>query len=338
MTHYTQLKEFERMRIYKGLTQGVSLGVIAQQIGRSKSTVSREIARNSDAIGYLYPRDAHQKSLDRKARHGSKIDRNPSLKKYLQEKAQLGWSPVVIAGTWNLSESESISAEAIYQFAYHKNNKKLELWKLFPRAKKKRGIVRKTRSVAGIQHRVPIHDRPANIQDRQETGHYEADLMFNSGSQSINILTVIERVSRKVILVKNESKQSEPVIKALKNSLGTSAKSCTFDNGKEFALHYKLKIPTYFCDPASPWQKGSVENMNGLLRRYLPFSMVASDITQKYLDQIAHTVNNTPRKKLGFLTPNQVFMKNNQESRVKSAEPALEVVFYQNRQNVALHI
>jgi len=338
MAYYTQLKEFERIRIFECLKSGDALDAIAQKIGRHKSTVSREIARNSDQIGYLYPSEAQKRTATRKAKHGSKVSRNASLHAYILKKALFGWSPVVIAGCWSKAHpNQSICAEAIYQFAYHVKNKALALWKLFPRAKKRRGITRKQRSTGGIMHRVSIHDRPIEIEAREIVGHYEADLMFNSGSQSANVLTIIERKSRMVMLVKHDSKHSDPIIESLKNRLGKSAKSCTFDNGKEFAMHYKLDIPTFFCDPGSPWQKGSVENMNGLLRRYLPFSLDPRIITQEYLDQVAHIMNNTPRKKLGFLTPSQVFKQNlKKENRVKAALPAAEVSFYQTIRSVAL--
>ena len=248
----------------------------------------------------------------------------------------------MIAGRWSKENpQESVSAEAIYQFAYHKKNKDLALWKLFPKAKRRRGIIRKKKSIQqGILHRISIHDRPSEIELRKVGGHYEADLMFHRGSQSANVLTAIERKSRMVVLIKNRSKQSEQVIASLKKRIGVTARSCTFDNGKEFALHYTLGIPTFFCNPGSPWQKGSVENINGLLRRYLPFSMEPQSITQEFLDKVALIVNNTPRKILGFLTPMEVFMQdseNHSESRVKPALPA-EEVFYQKNQGVALHI
>ena len=242
MNHYTQLKEFERMRIYDGLRQGKSMTIIGQEIGRNKSTISREIARNKDHIGYLYPRDAQRRTDARKARHGSKINRNPALGEYVFEKALIGWSPNVIAGRWSKENpKQSICAEAIYQFAYHEKSKDLCLWKLFPRTKRKRGVARKRRSAEGILYRVPIQDRPEEIETRENIGHYEADLMFNSGSQSANVLTTIERKSRMVVLVKHESKHSKPVIASLKKRIGATAKSCTFDNGKEFALHYQGK-------------------------------------------------------------------------------------------------
>lgn len=260
--------------------------------------------------------------------------------KYVVAKAKIGWAPNVIAGCWSKKyPNQSISAETIYQFAYRQENQHLSLWKLFPRSKPKRGMKRKQRSTGGISQRVSIHKRPADIASRQTLGHYEADLMFNIGSQAANILTIVERKSRKVALVKHESKHSEPIIESLTKRLGSGAKSCTFDNGKEFAFHYKLGIPTFFCDPAAPWQKGSVENMNGLLRRHIPFELEPHLITQEYLDQIADMVNNTPRKKLNFLTPNQVFKQSlKEESRMKIASPATEVLFYQNINTVALHI
>jgi transposase, IS30 family len=341
MSQYTQMKVVERMRIFDCLKQGYSIRNIAERIGRDKSTVSRELRRNRDRVGYLYPEEA-QKSTDlRKARHGSKIDRKPQLKAYLLEKAKLKWSPVIIAGRWNIENpKQRICAEAIYQFAYHQKNKELALWKLFPRAKRKRGTVRKQRSTGGIMHRISIHERPGVIDTREQFGHYEADLMFNKGSQSENVLTLVERKSRMVTLVKHESKQSQPIIESIKNKIGAVALSCTFDNGKEFALHYTIGIPTFFCDPGSPWQKGSVENMNGVAREYLPFSLSPSLITQDYLDQVAYTLNTRPRKLLNFLTPYEVFMNCTnpiEESRVKTAQPAVEVTFYQNLESVALH-
>ena len=312
MIHYTQLKEPDRVKIYKGLTRGLSINEIAEETGRNKSTISREIRRNSDWIGYLNPRNAHEQTQDRKARHGSKIDRNSKLKFYVIEQINLKKSPVIIAGSWSKKTPEqSISAEAIYQFAYHLRNAHLELWKLFPSAKKKRGMARKKRkSGSAILHRVSIHQRPAEIETRDTFGHYEADLMFNECNQSANVLTIVERKSRKVFLVKHDSKHSAPIIESIKKKIGTTALSCTFDNGTEFSDHWKMEISTYFCDPGSPWQKGSVENMNGLLRKDLPFELEPKLITQEFLDSVAYRINNTPRKLLRYSTPMEVFLEN----------------------------
>lgn len=341
MNHYIQLKETDRVKIYKGLVQGLSVDVIAQETGRHKSTIYRELQRNSDRIGYLYPRDAHEQTKKRKARHGSKIDRNPDLKAYIIEQTSLNRAPIVIAGRWNKNHpNKRICAESIYRYAYHSKNIHLDLWKLFPKAKKKRGVMRKKRkSGSPILHRVSIHHRPAEIENRKTFGHYEADLMFNQGSQSANVLTIVERKSRMVFLVKHSSKHSNPIIKSIEKKVGNTALSCTFDNGTEFSDHWKMKISTYFCDPGSPWQKGSVENMNGLLRKDLPFELDPKLITQEYLDSVAYRINNTPRKLLGYSTPMEVFLENlkKRKKHFRLESPTLSVD-YQKSSNVALHI
>ena len=339
MAYYTQLKERDRIGIYKGLTTDHGVSMIADQIGRHKSTVSREIRRNRDQIGYLYPRDAQQKTNTRKARHGSKISRNQEMKTYILERLKLGWSPGVIAGRWNREHRKNrVCAETIYAYIYRSENKDQQLWKLLAKTKKRRGQCRKQYTKTTITHRVSIDQRPKEIEQRKSVGHFEGDLMFTKGSQSENILTLVERKSRMVFLGKNVSKKSELVIAKIRQKIGDVAHTLTLDNGTEFALHHTLDLPTYFCAPGAPWQKGSVENMNGLLRRYIPFSTPPETITQEMLDQIACMYNMRPRKILNFLTPFEVFMKgvSKQESRVKPALPAAEVS-YQNNSTVALH-
>jgi IS30 family transposase len=340
MNQYTQVKEYERIRIFNGLKEGLTQKDIAIKTGRSASTISREIARNSDLIGYLYSKEAQEKTKNRRRPYSFKINRIQGLKDYILEKIAIGWAPGVIAGRWNKEhQRKDICAESIYQFIYHKDNRALTLWKLLPRAKRKRGYGRKCRSRGGIMHRISIHERPEDIETREIIGHYEGDLMFNRGSQSENILTIVERKSRVVSLTKHMTKHSKLIIESVHNNLDQRAKSITFDNGKEFALHYTLPIKTFFCDPGILWQKGSVENMNGLLRRYIPFSLTPGLVTQEYLDRVANIVNNTPRKILEYLTPNEVFMQNlkiEEDSRMKSAQPAAEV-FYQSFSDVALH-
>ena len=339
--NYTQLKEHDRIRIYECLKKGSSVDKIAQETGRHKSTIYRELSRNSDRIGYLYPRDAHKETNKRKARHGSKINRNPDLKAYVIEQILLGRAPIIIAGCWNKDHpNKRICAESIYQFAYHPKNIHLGLWKDFPKAKKKRGVMRKKRkSGSPILHRVSIHHRPLEIENREIFGHFEADLMFNKVSQLINTLTIIEQKSRMVFLVNHNSKHSYPIIKSIEKKIGKAALSCTFDNGTEFSDHWKMGIPTYFCDPGSPWQKGSVENMNGLLRKDIPFELDPNLITQEYLDSVAYRINNTPRKLLGYSTPMEVFLKNlkKEKNHFKLGSPLLNID-YQKSFSVALHI
>lgn len=156
---------------------------------------------------------------------------------------------------------------------------------------------------------------------RSEIGHFEADLVFNKGSMSLNILTAVDRKSRYAIMVKNNSKKSMEVIEGLKKrAYDHGAKSVTFDNGPEFTLHHTLTtdlaIDTYFCDPGKPWQKGSVENFNGLLRHRIPFETDPEGISQELLDSVAHDINHTPRESLDFLTPCEVFMGSFQKENI----------------------
>jgi IS30 family transposase len=200
-----------------------------------------------------------------------------------------------------------ITAEAIYQWIYREphhcseDGTSMDLRKCLIRARKKRGMQRKI-SKSKIKERVSIHARPDNINKRVEFGHYEGDLIFNEVSQSMNVLTLTERTTRYTIMIRNDNKRSETVIDALiryVKETGIVIKSITFDNGSEFTEHLKLKaigILTYFCDPGSPWQKGSCENLNGASRRYLPFDMPAHIITDSLVKIANEAINNIPRE------------------------------------------
>ena len=327
---FTQLSYRERQKIYSGLCEQKSQREIADSLERSPSTISREISRNSDYVGYLYAGEAHAMAQKRKHKNSPQIDKNPLLKEYIIQRLKDRLSPKMIAGTWSLENLEqSITAETIYQWIYGTKGEALGLKKLLLRSRKKRGLRRK-KPASKIKDRVSIHKRPEVINDRLEVGHFEGDLIFNSGSQSKNVLTLTEPVTRYAILIRNEDKRSETVIDKLIRYVKKTKlviKSITFDNGSEFADHTKLNaigIKTYFCDPGSPWQKGSVENLNGVLRRYLPFNMPASEISEELVGDIAPKVNNMPRAILGFKTSKQALM----ESRVKSALPAAEAFQY----------
>jgi transposase, IS30 family len=313
MQRYHQLQFQERYKIFQGQKQGKSRRQIAEELGRDPSTVSRELRRNSDHKGfYYYPEDAHGASKKRKAKHGSKIARNDSLNMYVIRRLREGWAPGAIAGRWTKENPNNpVTAEAIYNFVYRHENKKLELHRLLPRKKVKRGIVRKSKAVGKIMNRTSIHERPASINERNEVGDFEADLIFYKGSQSINVLTAIDRKTRYAFMIKNESKHSEEILEKASAKLSKIARSVTFDNGKEFASHLKLTdkhgIKTYFCDPASPWQKGSIEHFNGMTRRILPFEVSPHAVTQEELNAVARTINHMPRKSLNFLTACEAF-------------------------------
>ncbi len=315
-------------------------------LDRSPSTVSREIRRNSDHIGYLYAGEAHMMAQARRNKNVPKLSKNKQLQSYVISRLKERWSPEMIAGRWKLETGEGISKEAIYQWIYSVDGESLGLRKLLVRARKKRGIKRKV-ARSNIKDRVSVHTRPQCINDRLELGHYECDLIFNKGSQSKNICTLVERVTRQAILIKNDNKASNTVLGALINHLKRSpleVKSITFDNGSEFADHTRLKeelgIDTYFCDPGAPWQKGGIENLNGMLRRFLPFKAPAAEITQKQVAAANAKINNMPRAILGYRTPLEALRNkgNPSQSRVKSARPAVEAKhFNQKKTCVAIH-
>lgn len=316
MESYNHLSYQDRSKIYSPHCQGMSKRDIAELIGRHYSTISREIKRNKDEIGYLRPNDAHRLAQDRQhQKRLPKIEKISGLQEYVIKNLHDDWTPKVIAGRWNMQQTdkkEKITAETIYKYCYSEKGQELGLVQLLARSKPKRGLHRKQQSnKIGIPDRTSISKRPAHINDRDEVGHLEADLLFYSKSQSANALSVIDRATRYVSLVKNESKRSEEVIAGLdgvieKDHAG-KAKTITLDNGKEFVMHTKIKekhgLQTYFCHPGSPWEKASIERLNGQTRRFIPFKEIASDVTQERLDELAAKLNHTPREILGFFTP-----------------------------------
>ncbi len=302
----------EKCETYIGLCQAKSIRFIAKELDRSPSTISREVRRNGDTIGYLRPADTKRVS---KKRGFSKIDQNLQLKEYIMEKLNMHWSPGAIAGRWNLQteDDDTITHESIYRWIYAPKQAQQRLYLLLPRRKKRRYMPRRRKTKILIPERVSIRHRPVAVNERKEFGHLEADLLFHSGSQQANVLSTIERCSRFVWLFKNASKRSAVVMRHLKTLCYNidALKSMTFDNGGEFALHTQLKrengIKTYFCRPGAPWQKGAIERLNGMVRRFIPFKLNAGSITQEMLNDVAYFFNHLPRKILNFKTPCEVF-------------------------------
>ena len=315
MRKFSQLSYHERQKIYIGLQEGRSQKAIALLIGRDKSTVSRELSRNKDHVGYLYPGKAHELAQTRRNKNKAKLDKHVELQKFVVVCLKKKWSPNAAAGRWNRQAKNNITItdESIYQWIYrdphyYDGDDWIDLRKLLIRRHRNRGMMRRIPR-SHIKNRVSIHERPAIINQNIEAHHYEGDLIFNSGSQSANILTMIDRKTKHTILIKNNNKRSATVIGALIQNIkksGLTINSITFDNGSEFAEHAKLHtlgIKTYFCDPGSPWQKGRIENLNGIARRFLPFNMGASEVTNELLREVEHRLNRMPRQSLGFMTP-----------------------------------
>lgn len=312
----------ERETISRGIVQGLSMRTIAQLLSRSPSTVSREIGRNGGLSDYRAS-DADALAWERAKRpKACKLAQYPRLRRSVIRQLKGKWSPEQIAG-WHKRHyagdmTMQISHETIYRslFIQARGVLKKELQQCL---RSKRAIRRsrhaslKKDGLGQITDTVSIRQRPASIEDRALPGHWEGDLI--AGSKNSYIATLVERHSRYVMLAKVKSKDTETVINALiKHSHKLPSelyKSLTWDRGKEMSGHQQFTLATdiqvYFCDPQSPWQRGSNENTNGLLRQYFPKGTDLSVHSQAKLNAVARQLNERPRKTLEFETPAERF-------------------------------
>lgn len=312
----------ERCEIYRLRADGKSLGRIATMMKRSKSTISRELRRNVLSPGAEYRPDlADRMSWARKLR-GSKLERLTPLRDYVLERLAMGQSPEQICGRARLEGSEhSLTPETIYGWIYSSTGRKRRLHKYLTKGKAKRGRrSRKNRTEPPIPDRLPIHWRPIKAHTRAEPGHWEADLVHFAGQRS-PLLTCTDRKSRFLMMERLPDKTADTTATSLKAMFMALPKrlrkTMTVDNGGEFWHHQKLPVRTYFCDPHAPWQRGSIENANGVLRRWLPRKTRINQFTDRDINDIMWTYNTTPRKCLGYLTP--------LEAMAKSMGVALEI-------------
>jgi IS30 family transposase len=308
----------EREEISRGLAGHLSMRAIAIQLGRSPSTISREIKRNGSYDHYRATQ-ADQAAWDRAHRPKlCKLACNRSLSRIVGAKLQLNWSPEQIAG-WLKSEypgdeSYHVSHETIYRslFVQARGVLKKELLQYLRRQRtirRSKHSSLKKKGLGQIANMASIRERPASVEDRAVPGHWEGDLI--AGSHNSYIATLVERHSRYVMLAKVKNKDTESVVSALikqsKKLPSELYKSLTWDRGKELADHRRFTMETnidvYFCDPSSPWQRGSNENTNGLLRQYFPKGTDLSLHSQAKLNAVARQLNERPRKTLEFETP-----------------------------------
>jgi len=312
----------EREEISRGLMAGLSVRRIASSLGRAPSTVSREIDRNGGQRVYRAS-TADEAASDRARRpKNCKLALHPALARLVAQKLQLEWSPRQIAGWLRRSypddETRQVSHETIYRtlFIQARGALKKELLQHLRRSRgmrRSRHHTQKTSDHGRITNTVSIRQRPAEAEDRAVPGHWEGDLFF--GSHNSQIATLVERQTRYLILAKVPSKDSETVVNALIKQAHKLPRelyrSLTWDRGKEMADHKRFSLATdiqvYFCDPQQPWQRGSNENTNGLLRQYLPKGMDLSDVHQNTLNAIARRLNERPRETLNFETPAERF-------------------------------
>ena len=308
----------EREEISRGLALGHSVRSIATQVERSPSTISREIDRNGGYVGYRAAK-ADQAAWDRAHRPKQcKLAANRPLSRVIAEKLRLFWSPEQIAG-WLKSqypgeEHNQVSHETIYRSLFIQARGVLKK-ELLQHLRTQRTIRRsrhaslKGDGLGQITNTVSISERPASVEDRAVPGHWEGDLI--AGSNGSHIATLVERHTRYVMLAKVDKKDTETVVSALikqAHKLPSELyKSLTWDRGSEMADHRRFSLATdievYFCDPQSPWQRGSNENTNGLLRQYFPKGTDLSVHSQAKLNAVARQLNERPRKTLGFETP-----------------------------------
>ncbi|MNE21298.1 IS30 family transposase [Pseudomonas sp. Hg5Tf] len=308
----------EREEISRAVVAGKSIRSVASLLGRAPSTISREIKRNG-GLGSYRASQAEQAAWSRACRPKiCKLAKNPTAAQIVASKLQLQWSPEQIAG-WLKREfpddaSSQVSHETIYRtlFIQARGALKKELLEHLRRTRamrRSRHHTQKNENHGKISDTVSISERPATVEDRAVPGHWEGDLLF--GSKNSQIATLVERHTRYVMLVKVASKDTESVINALIENARLLPqelyRSLTWDRGKEMAAHKRFTLATdikvYFCDPQNPWQRGSNENTNGLLRQYFPKGTDISVYTQDQLNAVARTLNERPRKTLNYETP-----------------------------------
>jgi len=307
----------EREEISRGIATGRSIRRIAASLGRAASTVSREIKRNAGRGAYRASEAdacAWARALRPKRCH---LATHPRLRWRVAEKLALQWSPEQISGwlkrDFPADEGMRVSHETIYRslFVQARAVLKKELMAHLRTARQMRQAKGGTtkNGLGQIVDAVSIRERPAEVEDRAVPGHWEGDLL--SGANNTHMVTLVERQSRFAMLIKVPGKDTAGVVSALSKHVRKLPlelrRSLTWDRGKEMADHKNFTIATdvkvYFCDPRSPWQRGSNENTNGLLRQYFPKGTDLSGYSQAYLNKIALRLNQRPRKTLGFASP-----------------------------------
>ncbi|MFQ2909703.1 IS30-like element ISAhy3 family transposase [Aeromonas allosaccharophila] len=315
----------EREEIRAGLSAKMSIRDIARALNRSPSTISREVQRNRGRRYY--------KAVDanNRANHMAKrpkaclLERNSRLRELVLEKLELKWSPEQISGwlkrTMPRQKAMQISAETIYKTLYFRSRSALHhlLVKHLRRSHSLRHGKRHTRKgergTINIVNGISIHERSRHIDNRRTFGHWEGDLV--SGTNNSHIATLVDRKSRYTIILKLSGKDAGSVNQAITEKFKTLPRklrqSLTWDRGMELAKHLEFTANTgvkvYFCDPQSPWQRGTNENTNGLIRQYFPKKTCLAQYSQQELDKVAAQLNSRPRKTLKFKTPKEVIEK-----------------------------
>ena len=313
------MTEEERYQIQELQGEGFSQSAIAKQLGRSRSTLSRELFRNLGERGYR-PRQAQMKATERLIVRGKANVKRASVsaweyaKLHLQEQQ---WSPEQIVGRLAYEGLESISHETLYKKILEDKDAGGTLYTHLRCKKKRKKRYGSARSVRGtLQNRVDIDARPAIVDSRNRIGDWEGDTIIGNHKGGAVIASMVERKSRFTCLGKSVDKTSAQVTACINQRMKPIAAlvfTITLDNGKEFYQHELMSIALdadiYFAKPYHSWERGLNENTNGLVRQYFPKGIPFDNITHQYLQQVARKINNRPRKCLGYQTPFEVFSK-----------------------------
>lgn len=311
---YSQLDLDERIELSRWRDAGCSRREIGRIMGRSHTTISRELKRNSlPKAGYKPARAdimAHVR-CDRP----SKLERLSALRAHVHDRLAMGWSPEQISGRLRHERScHTISHETIYRHIYRKDVRKDRLYRYLPHAKAKRGRRYFKRRREPLPERLNIANRPQAVEDKQQFGHWEGDLL-QFRTQRGALLNVTERATRFSLLSSRPNKRaadtSQAIVEQMSSLPPQARRSMTFDRGGEFADHptvsEQLGADVWYCDPHSPWQRGMIENTNGIIRRDMPRKTDITDYTQADIKAIQTLINSTPRKCLGYMTPEEAF-------------------------------
>lgn len=324
MKKYTRLNASEREEISRMLAQKCSFQHIAKTLGRSVSTISREI-RAGSCNKYTYRAEQAQKRAVRNSRkrRGGKyaLDENVRLKRYVYRKLRLKWSPAQIVETlekdYPTDMTMRISPEAIYTYLYvlPRGTLKKELLSCLRqnrkhRHKQRRGVEAKRK----LEEMLSIEERPKEVEDRIIPGHWEGDLIVGKNNRSA-LGTLVERTTRTTILVPVKSREAEVVAKAFAKEIKKLPQqmklTLTYDQGREMAAHKLFTkitgIKVYFAHPRSPWERGTNENTNGLIRQFFPKGTDFNKVSRYEVKRAQHLLNGRPRKTLDFCTPYEVF-------------------------------
>ena len=312
-TKQSELSYEERVLIYKYDTLGASFREIGRQLGRHHTTISRELKRGADSSYQLWERIrvARDLSRHRLSSRGAKSKfLDTDLVKYVSEKLKLKWTPEIIAGRYNKDNpTSSITAQSIYNYIYDFEPGWIKY--LARKGKKRRSnSVRRARKNPKIPNKTSISKRPKYIEKRKQVGHWELDTMVSRKSKSALVIAT-ERNTRATIIKKIDANNSknfkEAILDRLTDFPDYLLRTLTFDNGSENAKHHEINLElntkSYFCDPYCSWQKGTVENRIGKIRRFIPKGTDLNNVSDKFISQVEFILNNTPIKLLEFNTP-----------------------------------